>query len=292
MPRGYRLIILALIGLASLGASPQKPDHEQPRDNSAQDIANSLQRIAATLKDAQKPSQHDEPCTQGSDDRASDLCAQWKAADAAKSSAKATWVFGAIGSAIGLLTLAAAGAAAWYARQAAIHTETGADEARRAANAAEDGLADARIASSLQLRPYVNLTNSSRATPTPFSNGDAVPFAVRNFGQIPARNVQLAFGWEIVARPIGERQIEIEMEPETYASIAPGQRIEDTITMDFDPAELARIISGEVLLMRMKLSYQWEGGGADFLDLTQIMYSEGTNPWQFLLLSKEQRQRP
>lgn len=80
--------------------------------------------MAATLREANKPSDLNQPCEQGEDNRSSDLCAQWKAADAARSSADAAWLFGALGSLIGALTLAAAAAAAIWARKAANETQT------------------------------------------------------------------------------------------------------------------------------------------------------------------------
>ncbi|MGV3511299.1 MAG: hypothetical protein ACO1OX_04770 [Novosphingobium sp.] len=73
----------------------------------------------------------DQPCEEGENKRSSDLCAQWKAADAAKSAANATWLFGALGSLIGGFTLAAAWSAAKWARRAAEETKRGADTAER-----------------------------------------------------------------------------------------------------------------------------------------------------------------
>ncbi|ESZ03437.1 hypothetical protein X736_25485 [Mesorhizobium sp. L2C089B000] len=56
------------------------------------------------------------------------MCAQWKAADAAQQSANWT----TIGAIVGAFTLAAAMAAAYYAKEAARHTQRSADIAEKA----------------------------------------------------------------------------------------------------------------------------------------------------------------
>jgi len=134
MLRGYRHFVFALVGWLSLAAAqPEKPRSE-PKAAPNQNVAGALDNVAAALQSANKPNRHDEPCQKGGDDRASDLCAQWKAADAARDAADYTNFFGWLGTVIGVLTLAAAGAAAYFAKKAAEHTETGAKEAKRQAD--------------------------------------------------------------------------------------------------------------------------------------------------------------
>ncbi len=85
-------------------------------------IANALNDIAASLKDAQKPSRTEMPCQTGELDRNSDLCAQWKAADAAADAAQSSRdqvSIGWIGLILGAITMGAAIAAAFYAKRAA-----------------------------------------------------------------------------------------------------------------------------------------------------------------------------
>ena len=101
------------------------------------------ERISSSLDELSKGQAADGGCIAGKDNRKSDLCAQWKAADAAADaawSAYAAFWAAIAGLLIGALTLIAAGLAAKFARDAAVHTETGADEARRAADAAENAL--------------------------------------------------------------------------------------------------------------------------------------------------------
>ena len=75
-----------------------------------------------------------DPCYKSKDRDVADRCAQWKAADAAKSSADATWwtvYLAGLGIGLGTITMAAAIAAAYFAKKAA-------DETKRGANAAHD----------------------------------------------------------------------------------------------------------------------------------------------------------
>lgn len=184
MPRGYRCILVAFVGWLSLAAAQPQQGARQPQSGTSNDIAAALENVAASLSRDNEASQHDQPCDQGRDNRKSDLCAQWKAADAAESTAKATWTFGYIGTLIGLLTLAAAGAAAWYARKAAIHTEESAREAKRAADAAESQLEHAQHTA----RPYLSPLSE---TFTLNENEDGAiilaVFEFRNTGNTPAQ---------------------------------------------------------------------------------------------------------
>jgi hypothetical protein len=135
MFNGYRGFILAF-GLILTAASPPQGTNGQQKQRTAQaNIEQSLADITTALNEANKPSDLDKPCKQGEDNRASDLCAQWKAADAAQSSTEATWLFGTMGTLIGLLTLAAAAGAAFYAKRAADETKTANDLFREQARA-------------------------------------------------------------------------------------------------------------------------------------------------------------
>ncbi|MEG8044073.1 hypothetical protein O6V14_10380 [Sphingomonas faeni] len=75
-----------------------------------------------------------DPCYKTKNSDVAALCAQWKAADAAKSSADASWwtvYFAGFGIALAAITMAAAIAAAYFAKKAAY-------ENKRSANAAHD----------------------------------------------------------------------------------------------------------------------------------------------------------
>lgn len=145
MLRSYRSIVVATCWLI-LAASPEQHPGPAAQSQSEKAVVQSLNEIAASLKEASHPPQADAGCKQGADNRQSDLCAQWKAADAAKESAdwtrRAYWL-ALVGALTGALTLLAAGAAAWYAREAARHTD-------RAANIAHDAY-----------RPWIFIKNIS-----------------------------------------------------------------------------------------------------------------------------------
>jgi len=82
----------------------------------------------------------DRPCKNGEENRNSDLCAQWRAADAARESAewaKQTYRLDVIGAVIGFFTLVSAAVAAFFAGSAAIYTKRSADEASRSAKFSE-----------------------------------------------------------------------------------------------------------------------------------------------------------
>jgi hypothetical protein len=186
MPRGYRCIILAVVGWLVLAASP--PDNRTTRENQRgqQSAQQSLSDITASLKEANKSPQPDPGCEQGKDNRSSDLCAQWKAADAAEKSA--TWtrrtfwpaLFGVV---IGGLTLAAAAFAAWWAKRAAEETKRGAEEAKRSADTAVKNYeAFIKFESPMLDVDFVKLT-------VVWVNGKPqaiARFAIRNIGRSPA----------------------------------------------------------------------------------------------------------
>lgn len=130
------------------------------------------------------------PCEQGEDNRESDLCAQWKAADAAAKSAtwtEETYQLGVWGLRVGFLTFLAALVAALYARKAAHETGKGATAALEAVEATREANRISARAASHQLRAYIG-TTEARA----FYIGHALPRIViqlRNFGQTPAYGV-------------------------------------------------------------------------------------------------------
>ncbi len=122
-----------------LQASPARAKLNSDVDPSGK----SVQRSATAV------SHLDTPCRRGEIDRRSDLCAQWKAADAATEGVKWTergFYVGLATAIVSALTLLSAIAAAYFARQAAHETRRSADEAKRSAKAAIDSAESARTA--------------------------------------------------------------------------------------------------------------------------------------------------
>ncbi|AEH88036.1 hypothetical protein Mesop_3594 [Mesorhizobium opportunistum WSM2075] len=130
------------------------------------------------VENADKPGNSNPPCEPGQDNRSSDLCAQWKAADAAQQSANWT----TIGAVLGFFTFAAAVAAAKFARDAAIHTEAG-------AIAANQALAQAENTSKLELRAYLNVIPNG-INPLKKRRNVIGHILIRNVGQSIAQNVR------------------------------------------------------------------------------------------------------
>jgi hypothetical protein len=132
MLRGYRSIILAL-GLILAFALPSGQGSQAQQADPQQKISQPLERIANALDQANEPKRETADCAEGSNDRKSDLCAQWKAADAAKQAANAadwTVTVAWVGVALGAITMGAAIAAAKFAYDAAVHTRDANDIAR------------------------------------------------------------------------------------------------------------------------------------------------------------------
>jgi len=189
MLRSYRLIILAIGLILSAAGPPANSNGQRPPEGSSSKGERSLEEIASSLREANKPSDLTRPCRAGDDNRDSDLCAQWKAADAARSAANAAWLFGLLATLVGSATLVAAWAAALWAKKAADHTERGADEASRAADAAETSIGETKRIGEAQVRCYPTATSAEIGHT---ADGAAmIKVMVKNAGLSPALNVTL-----------------------------------------------------------------------------------------------------
>jgi hypothetical protein len=85
MPRGYRCIIVALVGLTLCGAAPPE---KQPVSTQA------AEQVSPSAEPAPNYSPYTgynpDPCYQAKNHDTADLCAQWRAAVAAEKAAEAT----------------------------------------------------------------------------------------------------------------------------------------------------------------------------------------------------------
>lgn len=193
--RDWLLYVAAgiLIGGASL---PPNGKAQSEQAAAQQSITKSLESVAASLAQSQTSQIDNRPCDKGNDERASDLCAQWKAADAAQESAKWTrrgfW--------LGILTLVAAGAAALFAGAAAYHTRRSADVSEQAFVSLE--------------RPHIFVQNAIAEEPIsaawvrhgPLWRTFKVVYEVANYGRTPAIVKEIAqaifIGPELPEKPI------------------------------------------------------------------------------------------
>ena len=92
MLRSYRGIVIAL-GLALIGAGePPKATNQTEQSDPGAQMDRAANTVATAITNANKPEEKDAGCVDQSDKRHSDLCAQWKAADAARDAANlALW---------------------------------------------------------------------------------------------------------------------------------------------------------------------------------------------------------
>jgi hypothetical protein len=90
MLRGYRGVIVAAFGWLTLVGAGQPPESAQKPENAiaANKIDQAAETVASAIREAAIPPEKDGGCNQGQDQRESDLCAQWKAADAARDAAQ------------------------------------------------------------------------------------------------------------------------------------------------------------------------------------------------------------
>jgi hypothetical protein len=164
MPRGYRCIFVALVGVVLAGASPPK----QPDQNGA---ANGNETVAAADTYKPDPNRNSERCYENANHEAADLCAQWSAADAAKETAGLSywgnWIggFGAVLSFFSILLVL------WALKQGREANEIAKDTAKR------------------ELRAYVVPTDQE-VDRLIVGFQPIFRVKVKNFGQTPARELR------------------------------------------------------------------------------------------------------
>lgn len=154
MGRMITHIGMIAVALALMGASP--PEDQRGKEQSNTQQPHGQASAPATMPQKPNPDPLNAACKVGDDNRSSDLCAQWKAADAAAQGAKAadrsalwaqlTGIFTFVGLIVGAVTMGAAIAAAMFAREAAEHTEAGAKAASEAVDVSRITLAAAQRA--------------------------------------------------------------------------------------------------------------------------------------------------
>lgn len=268
----------------SMGASSARNDERAERytaiyaADAAQQVkkdcaglaGNALAECAVAVVDATRESQRGE----------SDLGAQWQAANWVL---WATLIAGAqlIATIMGLV----------YIRETLLATVKAVEDTGEATAAMRESNQIMKDANERLLRPYLNFEDAKEPQKGQrFERGGKVPFVFKNFGQTPAKDVRFFLGWQIVQRPVGDRKAPILKGPETFGSLAPGQRIEDKLNNDLLVSEIAQVAAGKALLLRMKLTYEWPGG-MDECELNLAMFHDGNSPWEFSQLSTDARQQ-
>lgn len=154
MTRDYRRIVILAVGWLVLTAAQQPQNGENAkRARVEQSVTDSLSDIARSQREANKPREQERPCRIGEDNHASDLCAQWKAANAASDAAY--WSKMAVLLSVVQLALGALGTwLLWHtlrATRAAVEdTSEATQQMKRSNEIAQDALADARKGSGEQ----------------------------------------------------------------------------------------------------------------------------------------------
>lgn len=202
MLRGYRGIFIAVVGLVLSGQHPNavaQPKQDSASERSTRALENISSRYDEQAKRAEG-SRETDPCEQGDDKRYSDLCAQWKAADAAADSAWWAAVSGyatAISTILVLIALYFAFRSNWIAR----------DTAKR------------------QLRAYISV--EPQGVYERDDNGFVtVPILFKNAGQTPAYHVTIQSWFQLCDDPLSfdpyEATKEVGAFDPTEITVAPG----------------------------------------------------------------------
>jgi len=246
--------------------------------------------VGVELGHSGKPSEQSKVTTQGSEcrnERSSELCAQWKAADAAEASAFwAEWSFWISTLGLGglLFTLHYTRKAVLAAEEATKESEKalaiasrnaaaaakGAANAARAASSAQEANYIAREAMERQLRPFVYIFDQQVAfqhvAAFEYIVGDSAEasFSIQNFGKSPAKNVTFT-AHAVIGDHWCDRQAEIVAEALSQVAVVPLADI---------PPQHIRHRPG-YLFSGLKKAYQDIEGGTKSVFLEgQIRYSD------------------
>lgn len=188
MLRGYRSIVAA-VGLVLAAHHPNveaQPKQSTPQERSARALENIASRYDDQAERAERAPESN-LCQPGNDQRNSDLCAQWKAADAAADSAWWAAVGGfasAISTILVLIALYFAFRSNWIAR----------DTAKR------------------QLRAYLTVSKI-RVRRIVADKQIEVDVSFKNTGQTPAKRITLFSGVKTAGTPTNEQFFFLDLIP-------------------------------------------------------------------------------
>lgn len=264
----FEVLIVTCSALLLAAASPPAQDREV------------LQRIAVALEQPKPKEATDLGCEVGVDNRRSDLCAQWKAADAAwqaAQSAQTQTVIGWIGLVLGAATMIAAIAAALYARRAAVATEAtvklGAEAAEGAASAlviaaqnakaAEDQVAVAQDTARRQLRAYLGLhpVEMDALTIDEPNTFPELRYIIENYGPTPVGNWAIHWAWRATTSDKAtaeffDAELARDLKRDWQHSVAPHSRKEMSYLLNISREHKAKVIAGtEKLLVLGEIIY-------------------------------------
>jgi hypothetical protein len=208
----YRSVFTALVGLILIGTDePPKQAAQGQQGKAAQPQPKRSPSVAAnTAKpvEAIKSAEYERPCREGGENRNSDLCAQWKAADAAKNAAD--WAMRSFW--IGILGFLGLLASLYYTRKAVKVADDATKDADRALEIANRN-ADAAVrlaeiserTAKIQLRAYVSVDKAEIAENDWSPDGHyVIVLQVSNNGPTPAKiyNITVTGHWNTDKEPV------------------------------------------------------------------------------------------
>ena len=293
MFRGYRVAFIAIAGLILAGASPPT---KQQKEAAAADKQKPAEAVPA-VSDEYKPhsNKYAESCYYANNHDSADLCAQWRAAIAAEKAAYATtwanWIsaVGAILSFVSIvlvfialgqtrkanrLTMKANARSTRQAVASAAETEKALEVARSSANAMTKQVEVHRQNAERQLRPYLYIEKILPERPN--EQFKTVEIHVKNFGQTPATDLKVIFGFGIYT--VGAALWPVpSSSSRLMRDVAPGHFQRAIIGSEFTSDEVALLIKGEAEI-HITFLIEYAGFGIDGLDKLKasiVFTSEG-----------------
>ena len=269
MPRGYRRFIAAgCIGLAifAIGAWSQRaaiwadgPSAYPEYRETAEDAQKRLP--FATPQQASKSVEDQQPCRNPQGHDASDLCAQWRAADAAQRAARWAWwqlIFSLAGIGGLIVTL-------WFNFEAWDQARKSEGDTERALTAAEDNARAAlKLAESAdtnakkELRAYldfngVTLKRWPQYVVPPDQIGMRHRTKIKNYGRTPAENVHITAIFSLEGEAAKEPGPLFKADPveKPIAIVSPGSSVHEQTFFGLTESLIAALNQG---LLKIKVS--------------------------------------
>jgi hypothetical protein len=280
MLKGYRGIIVAFaVGLTLVGAAPRDIGKAQTGQTATeQGAADQLNRIATALEKPEASEPPDAGCQPGQDNRKSNLCAQWKAADSAREAADwAKWqmwvsAFGLLGL---VMSLHYTRKAVLAAEDATKDAEAALEVAERNAKAAQEQVTVSQDTAHRQLRAYLGFASVDTEQDEDLSPEGRARFLLKNFGQSPAIDVELRRTSRYLTGPLGADALDVEPEPvELVGKIQPGQFIPLSLWMEELSDTWSDLGNGYRVIWKIQADYTTVFGDKDNAEMVLVIERE------------------
>jgi hypothetical protein len=245
--RGTRIVVaaMALTILTALSPTGGSGTKNTGAHAEADKVGREIPRAPVQATKAVQPTAQQRPCDKGQDDRRSDLCAQWKSADAASDAAfwamDAFWV--AIVGTLGLLfTL-------YYTRKAVLASESATHSAEEAlavaarnADAAMALVEISQMAAKAELRAYVSI-GKCRMGLNGLTGSYEIQAEIENHGRTPAHECKVGVAWATRPLPLPQEPNFPSPLPQGWGALQPGAQSLVTVDVDPVPPHVARAIA-------------------------------------------------